>query len=112
MFHAVYENGARDTKILFEEIYKSEHILFYAKSHMGTSYKYYHLLNSDGEISPLILKECKLHGILQRDNNGKYSLEFDIEIPGKGVERVEMYRQEDFRFPPLYVAASIICTMR
>ena len=108
MFYAVYENGAIEMKFSFEELHKSEHILFYVKSHIDQSYKYYSLLNAKCETEPLALNGGKLYGIIQRDNCGRYSLEFDIETPSKGIERVEVYRQEGFYFPPLYIASLII----
>ena len=108
MFFAVYENGAIEMKLSFEMLHKSDYILFYAKSQVVGSCKYYHLLNSKCEFSPLTLNGCKIYGIIQHDNHGKLYVELEVESPNRGVEKVEVYRQSGFYFPPLAVVASVI----
>ncbi len=111
MFYAVYENGAIDMKPTFEMLHKSEYTLFYARLHIVGSCKYYYLLNSKCETTPLQLNGCKLHSIIQRNECGFLYVEMEVERPRGEIEIVEIYRQKYFYFSPLTIAASVIRTM-
>ena len=109
MFYAVYTNGAVDMKPTFELLHhSSEDILFFAECHSDTSCRYYHFLNSQGETTLLTLNGCKLLSTIYKFSDTNPSIELEVERPSRGVERVEVYRQEGFYSPPLSIVASII----
>jgi hypothetical protein len=72
------------------------------------SCRYYHLLNIKGEISPLELNGCKLISIIEKHSATSPVIAFEIELPDRGVEIVDVYEQQGFRFPPLSISASLI----
>ena len=111
MFFAVYENGAIDMKLSFEMLHKSGKILFYAQSQVVGSCKYYRLLNSKCESTPLALNGCKVHRIIQYDNHGELYVVLEVELSNGDVECVEVYRQYGFYFPPLTMVASVFRTI-
>jgi hypothetical protein len=109
MFYAVYTNGATDMKPTFEMLHhSSEHILFFAKSHTDASCRHYLFLNSKGEIAPLIVNGGKLISIIYNFSAPSPTIELEVEQPNRGVERVEIYREDNFYFSPLSIVAAAI----
>ena len=109
MFYAVYTNGATEMKPTFEMLHhSSEHILFFAKCHTDASCRYYYFLNSKGEIAPLIVNGGKLISIIYNFSATTPTIELEVEQPGREVERVEIYRQDNFDLPPLSIVAAAI----
>ena len=109
MFYAVYTNGATDMKPTFEMLHhSSEHILFFAKSHTDASCRHYLFLNPKGEIAPLIVNGGKLISAIYNFSAPPPTIELEVELPSREVERVEIYRQGNFYLPPLSIVASAI----
>ena len=109
MFYAVYTNGATEMKSTFEMLHhSSEHILFFAKCHTDTSCRHYLFLNSKGEIAPLIVKGGKLISIIYNFSTTPPTIALEVEQPSRGVERVEIYRQDNFYLSPLSIVAAAI----
>ena len=109
MFYAVYTNGAIDMKPTFEMLHhSSEHILFFAKCHTDASYRYYLFLNSKGETTPLIVNGSKLISAIYNFSATPPTIALEVELPSREVERVEIYRQDNFYLPPLSIVAAAI----
>ena len=109
MYCAVYTNGAMDMKPTFEMLHhSSKYILFFVSITDCISCRYYHLLNIKGEISPLELNGCKLISIIEKHSTTSPVIAFEIELPDRGVEIVDVYEQQGFYFPPLSISASLI----
>ena len=109
MFYAVYTNGATEMKPTFEMLHhSSEHILFFAKCHTDASCRYYYFLNPKGEIAPLIVKGGKLISAIYNFSATTPTIELEVEQPSREVERVEIYRQDNFDLPPLSIVAAAI----
>ena len=109
MYCAVYTNGAMDMKPTFEMLHhSSKYILFFVRITNCISCRYYHLLNTKGEISPLELNGCKLISIIEKHSTTSPVIAFEIDLPDRGVEIVDVYEQQGFRFPPLSISASLI----
>ena len=109
MFYAVYTNGAIDMKPTFEMLHhSSEHILFFAKCHTDASCRYYLFLNSKGETTPLIVNGGKLISAIYNFSAPPPTIELEVELPSREVERVEIYRQDNFYLPPLSIVAAAI----
>ena len=109
MYCAVYTNGAMDMKPTFEMLHhSSKYILFFVRITNFMSCRYYHLLNIKGEISPLELNGCKLISIIEKHSTTSPVIAFEIELPDRGVEIVDVYEQQGFYFPPLSISASLI----
>ena len=109
MFYAVYTNGATEMKPTFEMLHhSSEHILFFAKCHTDASCRYYYFLNPKGEIAPLIVNGGKLISIIYNFSAPPPTIELKVELPSREVERVEIYRQDNFDLPPLSIIAAAI----
>ncbi len=109
MYCAVYTNGAIDMKPTFEKLHhSSKYILFFVRITDCISCIYYHLLNIKGEISPLELNGCKLISIIEKHSTTSPIIAFEIELPDRGVEIVDVYEQQGFYFPPLSISASLI----
>ena len=109
MFYAVYTNGAIDMKLTFEMLHhSSEHILFFAKCHTDASCRYYLFLNSKGETTPLIVNGGKLISAIYNFSATSPTIELEVELPSREVERVEIYRQDNFYLPPLSIVAAAI----
>ncbi len=109
MFYAVYTNGATEMKPTFEMLHhSSEHILFFAKCHTDASCRYYLFLNSKGEIAPLIVNGGKLISIIYNFSAPPPTIELKVELPSREVERVEIYRQDNFDLPSLSIIATAI----
>ena len=109
MFYAVYTNGATEMKPTFEMLHhRSEHILFFAKCHTDASCRYYLFLNSKGETAPLIVNGGKLISAIYNFSATPPTIALEVEQPSRGVERVEIYRQENFHLSPLSIVAAAI----
>ncbi len=109
MFYAVYTKGATEMNPTFEMLHhSSEHILFFAKCHTDASCRHYYFLNPKGEIAPLIVNGGKLISIIYNFSAPPSTIELEIEQPNRGVERVEIYRQDNFYLPPLSIVATAI----
>ena len=109
MYCAVYTNGAMDMKLTFEMLHhSSKYILFFVRIINCISCRYYHLLNIKGEMSPLELNGCKLISIIEKHSTTSPVIAFEIELPDRGVEIVDVYEQQGFYFPPLSISASLI----
>ena len=109
MFYAVYTNGVTEMKPTFEMLHhSSEHILFFAKCHTDASCRHYYFLNSKGEIAPLIVNGGKLISIIYNFSAPPPTIELEVEQPSREVERVEIYRQDNFDLPPLSIVAAAI----
>ena len=112
MFYAVYTNGATEMKPTFEMLHhSSEHILFFAKCHTYASCRHYLFLNSKGETAPLIVNGGKLTSAIYDFSATPPTIALEIEQPNRGVERVEIYRQENFYLPPLSIVAAAIMSI-
>ena len=108
MFYAVYINGATEMKPTFEMLHhRSEHILFFAKSHTDASCRHYLFLNSKGETAPLTVNGGKLISAIYNFSTPS-TIVLEIEQTSRGVERVEIYRQENFYLSPLSIVAAAI----
>ena len=109
MYCAVYTNGAMDMKPTFEMLHhSSKYILFFVRITDCISCRYYHLLNVKGEISPLELNGCKLISIIYKHSTTPPVIAFELELPDRGVEIVDVYEYPGFHFPPLSISASLI----
>ena len=109
MYCAVYTNGAMDMKPTFEMLHhSSKYILFFVRITSCISCRYYHLLNIKGEISPLELNGGKLVSIIYKYSTTPPVIAFELELPDRGVEIVDVYEQQGFYFPPLSISASLI----
>ena len=109
MFFAVYTNGCMIMQPTFKELrHNPEGVLFYARLYMSESCKYYYLLNSKGEICPLELNGGKLISIRYKCTDTSAIIAFELESPDRGVEIIDLYKQQSFYFPPLSVSASLI----
>ena len=94
MFYAVHENGMVDMKLEFERLHKSGNILFFAESSNDYSYyKYYSFIDIYRQRVQLTLNGCKLNCIIRHFEDNIPCIEFEIESPNYGIERVEVYRQ-------------------
>ena len=108
MFYAVYINGATEMKPTFEMLHhSSEHILFFAKCHTDASCRHYLFLNSKGETAPLTVNGGKLISAIYNFSTPS-TIVLEIEQTSRGVERVEIYRQENFYLSPLSIVAAAI----
>ena len=109
MFYAVYTNGATEMKPTFEMLHhRSEHILFFAKCHTYASCRHYLFLNSKGETAPLIVNGGKLTSAIYNFSATPPTIALEVEQPSRGVERVEIYRQENIYLSPLSIVAAAI----
>ena len=109
MYYAVYTNGAIDVKQTFDMLHhSSKYILFFAKPFDDASCRYYYLLNVNGEICPLELNGGKLISIIYKYSDASYTIAFELELPDRGVEIIDVYEEENFHFPPLSISASLI----
>ena len=109
MFFAVYTNGGMIMQPTFEKLrHNTKDVLFYVRLYMTESCKYYYLLNHKGEICPLELNGGKLISIIYKHSDTSPIIEFELESPERGVEIIEIYRQQDFGFSPLSISASLI----
>ena len=109
MYCAVYTNGAMDMKPTFEMLHhSSEYILFFVRITSCISCRYYHLLNIKGEMSPLELNGCKLISIIYKHSTTPPVIAFELELPDRGVEIIDIYDYPNFYFPPLSISASLI----
>jgi hypothetical protein len=109
MYCAVYTNGAIDMKLTFEMLHhSSKYILFFVRITDFMSCRYYHLLNIKGEISPLELNGCKLISIIHKHSTTPAVIAFELELPDRGVEIIDVYEYPNFYFPPLSISASLI----
>ena len=109
MFFAVYTNGGMIMQPTFERLrHNTDNVLFYARLYTVKPCTYYYLLNSKGEICPLELNGGKLISIIYKHSETSPIIEFELELPERGVEIIEVYRQQGFRFAPLSISASLI----
>ena len=105
MFFAVYTNGGMIMQPTFERLrHNTENVLFYARLYTVKPCTYYYLLNSKGEICPLELNGGKLISIIYKHS----IIAFKLESPDRGVEVIDIYKQQGFYFPPLSISASLI----
>ena len=105
LYFAVYTNGTMVMQPTFEKLrHNTQNVLFYVRQHISESCKYYHLLNSKGEICPLELNGGKLISIICKHS----IIAFKLESPDRGVEVIDIYKQQGFYFPPLSISASLI----
>jgi len=94
MFYAVHENGMVDMKLEFEMLHKSGNILFFAESYNDYSdYRYYSFIDIHRQRVQLTLNGCKLNCIIRHFEDNISCIEFEVESPKYGIERVEVYRQ-------------------
>ena len=94
MFYAIHENGIVDMKLEFERLHKSGNILFFAEDHDDDAYyKSYFFIDINRQRVQLTLNGCKLNRIIRHFEGAIPCLEFEIESPNHGIERVEVYKQ-------------------
>lgn len=94
MFYAVHENGMVDMKLEFERLHKSGNILFFAEDFdYGSYYMYYFFIDINLKRVQLTLNGCKLNCIIRHFEDNIPCIEFEIESPNYGIERVEVYRE-------------------
>ena len=112
MFYAVHENGMVDMKLEFDRLHKSGNILFFAEDFdYGSYYRYYLFIDINLQRVQLALNGCKLNCIVRHFEDNIPCVEFEIESPNYGIERVEVYRQHPL-FPfHLSRTADIISTI-
>ena len=109
MYFAVYTNGTMIMQPTFEKLrHNTQNVLFYARLYVSESCKYYYLLNTKGEICPLELNGGRLISIIEKHSTTSPVIAFEIELPDRGVEIVDVYEQQGFYFPPLSISASLI----
>ena len=109
MYCAVYTNGAIDMKPTFEMLHhSSKYILFFVRITNCISCRYYHLLNVKGEISPLELNGGRLISIIYKHSTTPSVIAFELELPDRGMEIIDVYEYPGFYFSPLSISASLI----
>ena len=109
MYCAVYTNGTMVIQPTFDKLrHNTNNVLFYVRQCMSESCKYHYLLNSKGEICPLELNGGRLISIIEKHSTTSPVIAFEIELPDRGVEIVDVYEQQGFYFPPLSISASLI----
>lgn len=109
MYCAVYTNGAMDMKPTFEMLHhSSKYILFFVRITNCISCRYYHLLNIKGEIYPLEFNGGKLISIIYKHSTTPAVIAFELELPGRDVEIIDVYEYPGFYFSPLSISASLI----
>ena len=109
LYFAVYTNGTMVMQPTFEKLrHNTQNVLFYVRCDISESCKYYHLLNSKGEICPLELNGGKLISIIDKLSATSPMIAFEIESPNRGVDIIDVYEQQGFDFPPLSISASLI----
>ena len=105
LYFAVYTNGTMVMQPTFEKLrHNTQNVLFYVRCDTSESCKYYHLLNSKGEICPLELNGGKLISIICKHS----IIAFKLASPDRGIEVIDIYEQQGFYFPPLSISASLI----
>ena len=109
MYFAVYTNGAMIMQPTFEKLrHNTQDVLFYVRLYVLESCKYYYLLNSKGEICPLELNGGRLISIIYKHSTTPPVIAFELELPDRGVEIVDVYEYPGFYFSPLSISASLI----
>ena len=109
MYFAVYTNGTMIMQPTFEKLrHNTQDVLFYVRLYVLESCKYYYLLNSKGEICPLELNGGRLISIIYKHSTTPPVIAFELELPERGVEIVDVYEYPGFYFPPLSISASLI----
>jgi len=94
MFYAVYENGMVDMKQEFAQLHKSGNILFFATHYDYTpGYRYYYFIDIHLQSIHLQLNGCKLLCMIRHYEDDIPCMEFEVESPKYGIERVEVHRQ-------------------
>ena len=94
MFHSVYKNGTIVERCLFEMLPKSEEVFFYIRSKGDKMHAEYSIINAYGETKILPLNGCKLIGLLLNNYQGYPYIELEFEIVNRGVERLQIWREE------------------
>ena len=109
MYWAVYTNGTMIMQPTFEKLlHNTNNVLFYVKLYVSESCKHYYLLNSKGEICPLEFNDGKLISIIYKHSTIPAVIAFELELPDRGVEIIDVYDYPNFYFPPLSISASLI----
>ena len=109
MYFAVYTNGTMIMQPTFEKLrHNTQNVLFYARLYVSESCKYYYLLNTKGEICPLEFNGGKLISIIYKHSTTPAVIAFELELPDRGVEIIDVYEYPNFYFPPLSISASLI----
>ena len=109
MYFAVYTNGTMIMQPTFEKLrHNTQNVLFYARLYVSESCKYYYLLNTKGEIYPLEFNGGKLISIIHKHSTIPAIIAFELELPDRDVEIIDVYEYLGFYFPPLSISASLI----
>ena len=109
MFFAVYTNGCMIMQPTFDKLrHNTQNVLFYVRLYALESCNYYYLLNTKGEICPLEFNDGKLISIIYKHSTTPAVIAFELELPDRGVEIIDVYEYPGFYFPPLSISASLI----
>ena len=109
MYFAVYTNGTMIMQPTFEKLrHNTKNVLFYVRLYVLESCKYYYLLNSKGELCPLELNGGRLISIIYKHSTTPPVIAFELELPDRGVEIIDVYEYPGFYSPPLSISASLI----
>lgn len=107
MFQAVYKNGAIVERCLFEMLPKSEEVFFYTKSVGNKSHTEYSIIDACGEAKTLSLNCCKLIGLVLDNYQGYPYIELEFEVANRGIEKLQIWKEEWQCDNPLSIVALI-----